>query len=129
MFKFKAKRRTIIRRWLNVLSLSLVIVILAYGGYSIIFLSKLAPHTYFAGKQVGTKSQTEVEQIVSKSIDDFSNGKITFYAGQRQLEATLEDLGISFDKQMSVRSIFGSGSGGFLTSQLRIARAIFFSRN
>src|SRR3989344_4309174 len=129
MFKFKAKGVEIIRRWLKVLSLSLVILILAYCVIAIAFLNKAAPHTYFAGKQVAAKSHAEVEQIVSKSIDDFSKGKITFYVGDRRLEATLDDLGLSFDKQMSARSVFGSSSDGFLNSQLQMVRGLFFSKN
>ena len=129
MFKFKAKNRKIIHRLFKALSLSLVILFLAYAVYSIVFLSRVAPNTYFAGRLVGAKTHAEVEQIVSRSIDEFSQGNIKMYAGNNQFEVTLLTLGISFDKQMSARSVFGSSSDGFIASQLRIASAIFYSRN
>lgn len=129
MLNFKAEKRQLLRRVGKVLSLALIVLFATYCIYLLAFLNKVPPHTYFAGKQVAAKSHAEVEQIVSKSIDDFSKGKITFYAGGRRLEVTSHELGVSFDKQMSVRSVFNSSSAGFLNGQLQIAHAIFFSRN
>ena len=82
-----------------------------------------------AGGDISGKTSAEIETIVSRQIDNFSQEKIAINTGKVQIYASLDDLGIFFDKMATVQAVFEQGSGSFFRKQLRYARLIFLTRN
>ena len=102
------------------------ILLLFYFGYTLVYLNKTPPNTYFANESFSFATQNQLVEKVSQKIDSFENSRITFEVNDQKIEADPKTLGINFDKAKTVDNIWlQTKSANFKDDQLRKIKALF----
>lgn len=107
-----------VRRFLLILVVFLVFIFIVAN---IVFANRVLPNTYFAGQNLAFKTTNDAQALIDDRIESFASQKIAFDAGSSKLEASVADLGISFDKQQSDKIVFRLQNNNFLEKQFNIA--------
>lgn len=100
-------------------ALFFVLAILAlYLFYNLLYVNKIFPNIYFADLSLSGKNREQVSQLVSWKIDSFEKSRIVLSVGEEKIVTDLKTLGIEFDKEAAVSSIFLTGRTGNLKNDL-----------
>ena len=82
------------------------ILLLFYFGYTLVYLNKTPPNTYFANQPFPATTQDQLIEKISQKIDSFENSKIIFEVNDQKIEADPKTLGINFDKAKTIDNIW-----------------------
>src|SRR3989344_1435502 len=116
--KLNFKRRSFVLTFIFIL-------LLFYFGYTLVYINKTPPNTYFANQSFSFATQSQLVEKVNKKIDSFENTKITFELNDQKIETDTKTLGINFDKAKTVENIWARAkSANFKDEQLRKIKAL-----
>lgn len=119
------------RRLKRSFGLVLGVVLLAYVFFCLLHFNKITSGVYFGQEKLSGKSRVEALAIVSTSIERFkANKQIVFKAGSKEIDGSIEDLGIKFDAQATADSAYSLGrSQNFFGDQFsKIKSTVFVTR-
>ena len=102
------------------------ILLLFYFGYTLVYLNKTPPNTYFANQPFPATTQDQLIEKISQKIDSFENSKIIFEVNDQKIEADPKTLGINFDKAKTIDNIWlKTKSANFKDEQMRKIKSLF----
>lgn len=102
------------------------ILLLLYFGYTLVYLNKTLPNTYFANEPISGKNQSQLINQVNQKIDSFEKSKIAFEINDQKIEADPAKLGISIDKTQTIDNIWlQTKSTNFKDEQVRKIKSLF----
>jgi len=96
-----------------------IIYSLVYKDKQSFSTNKILPNTYLASQSLSGKDKASASSLISKQTGDFENSPIVFVLEGKKLEAKPKELGISFDSEKTLDSIYKAGRTGDFYADLK----------
>lgn len=122
--KKKATKTIVLdRKKLSILGVSVAFVLLVllfgYFGFEIYFLNRVYPSTYFAGKNVGGMTDTQISQLVSRDIDSFIDSTTKLQLESNDVSINHTEINLIYNKERTTKKILASGKTNSFLARLK----------